>query len=167
MKWLERHSFLLWNVRGIPALPTSKNLHVLIRKAQFTRRDSSVIMKVTSRWREPAHRSRCGTCMKKKTKEKKSREHILSREERILFYISEKDIWKQGKTVNPVIKRLGEKGPVYDDGVHVIYVNAEVNDGSRIAKLMEYFKTADPEDDSEGELSKRVHYLKREKEELT
>lgn len=84
-----------------------------------------------------------------KTKEKKSREHILSREERILFYISEKDIWKQGKTVNPVIKRLGEKGPVYDDGVHVIYVNAEVNDGSRIAKLMEYFKTADPEDDSE------------------
>ncbi|HJA11400.1 MAG TPA: hypothetical protein H9799_00350 [Candidatus Mediterraneibacter merdipullorum] len=100
--------------------------------------------------------------MKKKTKEKKSREHILSREERILFYISEKDIWKQGKTVNPVIKRLGEKGPVYDDGVHVIYVNAEVNDGSRIAKLMEYFKTADPEDDSEGELSKRVHYLKRE-----
>lgn len=48
-----------------------------------------------------------------------------------------------------MIKRLGEKGPVYDDGVHVIYVNAEVNDGSRIAKLMEYFKTADPEDDSE------------------
>lgn len=139
MKWLERHSFLLWNVRGIPALPTSKNLHVLIRKAQFTRRDSSVIMKVTSRWREPAHRSRCGTCMKKKQKYP----------ERILFYISEKDIWKQGKTVNPVIKRLGEKGPVYDDGVHVIYVNAEVNDGSRIAKLMEYFKTADPEDDSE------------------
>ena len=27
---------------------------------------------------------------------------------------------------------------------------------------MKYFKTADPDDDSEGELSKRVRYLKRE-----
>ena len=40
--------------------------------------------------------------------------------------------------------------------------DAEVNDGSRVAKLMEYFKTADPLDASEGELSKRVHYLKCE-----
>ena len=29
-------------------------------------------------------------------------------------------------------------------------------------KLMNYFKTADPDDDSEGELSKRVRYLKKE-----
>ena len=82
--------------------------------------------------------------------------------ERIHFYISETDIWRQGKAVYPVTKQLGENGPVYDDGVHIIYVNAEVNDGSRVAKLMEYFKTADPMDDSEGELSKRVHYLKCE-----
>ena len=82
--------------------------------------------------------------------------------ERIHFYISETDIWHQGKAVYPVTKQLGKNGPAYDDGVHIIYVNAEVDDGSRIAKLMEYFKTADPEDDSEGDLSKRVHYLKCE-----
>lgn len=28
--------------------------------------------------------------------------------------------------------------------------------------MMKYFKTADPDDDSEGELSKRVHFLKCE-----
>ena len=44
----------------------------------------------------------------------------------------------------------------------MFFVNAAVDDGSRIAKLMKYFKTADPDDDSEGELSKRVRYLKRE-----
>ena len=82
--------------------------------------------------------------------------------ERIHFYISEKDIWHCGKAVCPVIRQLGEKGIPYDDGVHIIYVNAEVNDGSRAAKLMKYFKTACPEDDSEGDLSRRVHYLKRE-----
>lgn len=61
-----------------------------------------------------------------------------------------------------ITKRLGKDGPLYDDGEYIFYVNAEVDDGSRIAKLMKYFKTADPDDSSEGELSKRVHYLKCE-----
>lgn len=78
------------------------------------------------------------------------------------FYISETDIWKEGKTVYPVTKRLGEDGPLYDDGEHIVYVNAEIDDGSRIAKMMKYFKTADPNDNSEGDLSKRVHFLKCE-----
>ena len=82
--------------------------------------------------------------------------------DRMQFYISETDIWKEGETVYPVTKRLGEDGPIYDDGEYIFYVNAEVDDGSRIAKMMKYFKTADPNDDSEGDLSKRVHYLKCE-----
>ena len=47
-------------------------------------------------------------------------------------------------------------------GEHILYVNAEIDDGSRTAKLMKYFMTADPEDKSEGRLSERVHYLKCE-----
>ena len=82
--------------------------------------------------------------------------------DRLQFYISETDIWKEGKTVYPVTKRLGEDGPPYDDGEYIVYVNAEVDNGSRIARLMKYFKTADPNDNSEGELSKRVHFLKCE-----
>ena len=82
--------------------------------------------------------------------------------DRLQFYISETDIWKQGKTVYPVTKRLGKDGSEYDDGEYIVYVNAEVDDGSRIAKLMKYFKTADPNDNSEGDLSKRVHFLKCE-----
>ena len=44
------------------------------------------------------------------------------------------------------------------------YVNAEVNDGSSIAKLMQYFKTAKADDLSQGKLSKHVNYLKSTKE---
>ena len=44
----------------------------------------------------------------------------------------------------------------------VTYVNAEIDDGSETARLMSYFKTADPEDMSQGELSNRVHFLKYE-----
>ena len=79
-----------------------------------------------------------------------------------VIYISEKDIWKSGKTVYQVQKLFKGTNVTYEDGIRTTYINAEVDDGSEIAKLMKYFKTADPKDMSHGELSKRVHYLKCE-----
>lgn len=107
------------------------------------------------------------------------------------YYISETDLWKENQTSYRVEKRLvrtdcsyKEKhskdglysgtgyqdgmynDSAYEDGVCIVYVNAEVDDRSEMAKLMQYFRTADPYDDSQGELSKRVHFLKCEKEGL-
>ena len=79
-----------------------------------------------------------------------------------IIYISETDLWAAGKTVYKVEKKFKETEVPYDDGVYVTYVNAEVNDDSEIAKLMDYFKTADPEDMSQGDLSARIHFLKCE-----
>lgn len=77
-----------------------------------------------------------------------------------IIYISEKDLWEAGKTCYPVVKFFdGTKIP-YDDGMHVVYVNAEVDDGTETAKLMQYFKTADPNDLSHGDLSKRIVQMK-------
>lgn len=50
----------------------------------------------------------------------------------------------------------------YEDGLHTRYVNAEIDDGSETARLMRYFLTADPKDESHGALSKRVRFLKCE-----
>lgn len=82
-----------------------------------------------------------------------------------VIYISETDLWHAGKTIYIVEKTLGagREAIPYDDGSHIIYVNAEVDDGSAIAQMMKYFKSADPDDMSHGDLSKRVRYLKREK----
>ncbi|MCC8098407.1 MAG: PD-(D/E)XK nuclease family transposase [Eubacterium sp.] len=80
-----------------------------------------------------------------------------------IIYISETDIWKAGETIYPVKKFLGNSMLPYDDGIYVIYVNAAVDDGSDIARMMKYFKTADPNDMSRGDLSKRMYYLKNEK----
>ena len=54
----------------------------------------------------------------------------------------------------------------YDDGLHMYYINAEVNDNSDIAKLMQYFKTANADDNSQGSLSKRIKNIKSQKEGL-
>lgn len=79
-----------------------------------------------------------------------------------IIYISETDLWEAGKTVYNVEKKFKGTEIPYDDGIYVTYVNAEVNDGSEVAKLMDYFKTADPSDMSQGDLSARIHFLKCE-----
>lgn len=79
-----------------------------------------------------------------------------------IFYVSETDIWQEGKTVYPVRSYLGDGSRIYEDGSRIVFVNTEVDDQSKIAALMQYFKTADPEDDSQGALSARVRYLKCE-----
>ena len=79
-----------------------------------------------------------------------------------VIYISEDDIWKAGRTTYPVKKQLEGTEISYDDGLHVLYVNAAIDDGTEIADLMKYFKKADPTDMSQGDLSRRIHFLKYE-----
>lgn len=79
-----------------------------------------------------------------------------------VFYLTEADVWDGEQTVYEVTSLLGNTGMIHSDGKHVFYVNARVDDGSKIAKMMQYFRTADPEDGSQGALSKRVHFLKCE-----
>ena len=79
-----------------------------------------------------------------------------------IIYISEKDLWKKGRVKYEVEKYFKGTDTKYEDGIHIMYVNAAVRDGSEIAGLMEYFKTADPDDRSQGALSDRVHLMKYE-----
>ncbi len=79
-----------------------------------------------------------------------------------IIYISETDLWKAGKTTYEVEKYFKGTDVKYDDGIHVTYVNAEVDDGTAVAEMMRYFKTADPQDMSQGDLSSRVRFLKCE-----
>ena len=79
-----------------------------------------------------------------------------------LFYLSQKDIWQKGQTVYKLEQslRFGDELMPYENGLHNIYVNAAIDDGSNIAKLMQYLKTAKVGDTSQGALSAHVNYLK-------
>ena len=79
-----------------------------------------------------------------------------------IIYISEQDLWKQGKVVYHVKKTFEGTEVTYDDGLHMTYVNATVKEDSEVGRMMEYFRTPDPEDMSHGALSERVHFLKCE-----
>ena len=82
-----------------------------------------------------------------------------------LFYISKEDIWNRGLTKYEVRQSLfcGDEAIPYNNGLHTIYVNAEIDDGTSLAKLMQYLKTAEAGDASQGELSQYVNYVKSPK----
>ena len=84
-----------------------------------------------------------------------------------VIYISKKDIWEKGSAIYTVRKSLEYRSETvsYDDKQYTLYVNAEVKDASEqdISALMDYFKTCNPDDDSQGALSEYVRYLKTNK----
>lgn len=81
-----------------------------------------------------------------------------------IFYISMNDFMDLRQPIAQVKCTIGDLNKAYDDGKHIFYVNAGVDDQSAVANLMNYFKLADPNDASHGELSDRVHLLKCDKE---
>ena len=82
----------------------------------------------------------------------------------IIFYISKNDFMDLREPIARVNSTVGSKNKNYDDGKHIFSVNAAVDDNSEVARLMEFFKSADPNDASHGERSDRVHLLKCEQE---
>lgn len=78
----------------------------------------------------------------------------------IAIYISEHDFLKLGKTVYHVDKIIRETGSVVDDGLSEIFVNAQVNDGSDIAALMQCFHEREPDNPKFPEIQKEVYEIK-------
>ena len=77
-----------------------------------------------------------------------------------IVYISEFDIFKEGKTIYHVEKVLKETGTVVDDGLHEIFVNTTIDDGSIIAYLMNCFTSKEVNNTKFPKFSKRVKELK-------
>lgn len=90
-------------------------------------------------------------------------------QELYIVYITENDFLKGGKTVYHAVTHTEETGQILDDGLHVIYVNAEVDDGSKAARLMRLFKESGMELDVAEfpKFSKRFTQLKNDPKEVS
>ena len=65
----------------------------------------------------------------------------------MLVHISKFDMYKSGKALYHVDRIIRENGTMVDNGFSELYVNAEVQDDSDVAKLMEIFTRHDADDD--------------------
>ncbi|MBQ7918742.1 MAG: PD-(D/E)XK nuclease family transposase [Lachnospiraceae bacterium] len=77
-----------------------------------------------------------------------------------IVYISEFDFLKGDKTIYHVEKVLRETGEVIDDGLHEIFVNTVIDDGTDIAELMACFMKKEVKSPKFPVLSAEVQRLK-------
>lgn len=77
-----------------------------------------------------------------------------------IVYISEFDFLKGGKTIYHVEKVLRETGEPVDDGLHEIFVNTVIDDGTKISDLMACFMKKEVKDPKFPKLSAEVTRLK-------
>ena len=77
-----------------------------------------------------------------------------------VIFISAFDIFKQGKTIYHIHRVIEETGDIVTNGTHEIYVNTAIDDGSDIAKLMQYFKNSTGIHPLFEKLSSQVYYYK-------
>ena len=81
-----------------------------------------------------------------------------------VIFISKFDMFQERKTIYHAGIFLHETGTVINDGIHRIFVNCAVDDGSDIAELMQYFKNSTGKNNKFPKLSDRVYYFKESKE---
>ena len=77
-----------------------------------------------------------------------------------IVYISQFDVFKQGRTIYHVDKMIRETGTYVDNGLREIFVNTAVNDGSDISELMACFLAEKVDNPKFPELSSEVKRLK-------
>lgn len=77
-----------------------------------------------------------------------------------IVYISEFDFLKGNKTIYHVEKILRETGEFIDDGLHEIFVNTVIDDGTDIAELMSCFTKKEVKNSKFPALSSEVKRLK-------
>lgn len=81
-----------------------------------------------------------------------------------IIFISKFDVFQEGKTIYHAGIILQETGTIINDGIHRIFVNCAIDDGSDIAELMQYFKNSTGKNNKFPKLSDRVYYFKESKE---
>ena len=82
-------------------------------------------------------------------------------------FISEHDPFEQNCTTYHIHREISETGRLVDNGVHEIYVNAEANDGSIHAELMQYFVNSTGYHPLFKKLSQKVQYFKESNKGVT
>ncbi|MCI8956828.1 MAG: Rpn family recombination-promoting nuclease/putative transposase [Eubacterium sp.] len=79
-------------------------------------------------------------------------------------YISEFDVFKLKRTIYHIEPMITETKDVVDNGLHEVYVNTAIDDGSEISELMQCFLQTDVDNKKFPKFSQRVYYFKHNEE---
>ncbi len=85
--------------------------------------------------------------------------------ESYVIFITENDVLGGGKALYTISRTIAEtEHTLFDDGMHIIYVNGEIRDKTELGKLMQDFFCRDPHKMNNKILSERTVHFKQSKE---
>ncbi len=82
--------------------------------------------------------------------------------ENYVIFITENDVLKRNLPIYHAERVILETGELLRDGSHIIYVNSQIQNETRLGKLMRDFYCTDANDMAYPVLSERVRYFKEE-----
>lgn len=80
--------------------------------------------------------------------------------ETYVIFITERDVLKEGQPIYHIDRYVRETGKPFEDGSHILYVNAQCRSDTLLGKLMHDFRCTDARDMNYPVLAERVHYFK-------
>ncbi len=85
--------------------------------------------------------------------------------ETYIVFITEHDFFDGGKPIYTIERTIAEmNGALFNDGLHIIYVNSEIQDNTRLGRLMQDMYCTDPHKMNYEVLSNRTKYFKESEE---
>lgn len=84
--------------------------------------------------------------------------------ETYVIFITENDVMKRDLPIYNVDRVIKETGELFGDGAHIIYVNSQIKNETKLGRLMHDFRCTDADDMYNKVLADRVRYFKEDKE---
>lgn len=82
--------------------------------------------------------------------------------ETFVIFITENDVMKAGLPIYHIDRVVRETGKLFEDEEHIIYVNSQINDETKLGRLMHDFSCTDAKDMYNKVLADRVRYFKED-----
>lgn len=82
--------------------------------------------------------------------------------ETFVIFITENDVMKAGLPIDHIDRVVRETGKLFEDEEHIIYVNSQIKDETKLGRLMHDFSCTDAKDKYNKVLADRVRYFKED-----
>ena len=82
--------------------------------------------------------------------------------ETFVIFITENDVMKAGLPIYHIDRVVRETGQLFEDEEHIIYVNSQIKDETKLGRLMHDFSCTDAKDMYNKVLADRVRYFKED-----
>lgn len=79
-----------------------------------------------------------------------------------VIFITENDVMKAGLPIYHIDRVVRETGKLFEDEEHIIYVNSQIKDETKLGRLMHDFSCTDAKDMYNKVLADRVRYFKED-----